>query len=150
MKRLHEYDPLSKEYAELDVNYVDLLAFGCSEESIVAEGVHPNELNIRWEDDMENPKEQIRIFIKNGGTEKEWAESVDLSDPIELSHKDGKLYIEDGHHRYTAAKILNKRLAVAAVTFRDNPYIYAVKQNELRKAINDLPTGKNTKITPLL
>jgi len=128
MKKLYEYDPTSKEYADLSVADVDRMAFGFAEEDITE--IMPGKLNIRWHDDMLNPEEAIRIHVKNGGTREGWAKTVDLSEPIQLSHKGGKLFIEDGHHRYTAAKILNHKLLVDEVVFRDNPYVYAVNEHK--------------------
>ena len=37
-----------------------------------------------------------------------WAKGVDLTEPIDVSFEKNSFYIEDGHHRYYAAKILNK------------------------------------------
>lgn len=43
----------------------------------------------------------------------EWAKTIDLSEPINATlFSDGQIIIQDGHHRYLAAKILNKPLNV--------------------------------------
>lgn len=94
----------------ISIETLDRLAFGFSEDDIKT--IHPKELKIKWDLDLENVKHEIK---QSGLTPKQWASKVDLSEPIEVSywedddHERG-FYIEDGHHRYTAAKILNKEL----------------------------------------
>lgn len=126
--KLCDFDPTSKEYAELSIDEVDRMAFGFCDSDIKT--ISPEKLNVRWHADMENPKTAIKNFISNGGTKRGWAESIDLSEPIQLSYKDGKFFIEDGHHRYTAALILGVNLKVDEVIFRDNPWTYSCKINK--------------------
>lgn len=96
----------------ISIETLDRLANGFSEEDIKT--INPNDLKIKWKDDLENVKHQIK---NSGLTPKQWALKVDLTEPIDVSfwgddnHEIG-FYIEDGHHRYTAAKILNKPLNV--------------------------------------
>jgi hypothetical protein len=44
------------------------------------------------------------------------SEKINLSEPIDISYESNgyglKFYLEDGHHRYFAAKTLNKTLNV--------------------------------------
>jgi len=124
-KPLHEYDPLSEEYAALSVDEVDRLAFGFCESDI--QSIDPNQLNIRWKGDIENVEHEVAAFVSGGKGPEDWANAVDLSEPIQLSFEGGKFFIEDGHHRYMAAYILKKRLNVDEVVFKDNPYHYARK-----------------------
>lgn len=96
----------------LSIETLDRLAHGFSEEDIKT--INPNQLRIKWKDDLENVRFEIN---KSGSTPKQWASNVDLSEPIDVSYwEDGRykrgFYIEDGHHRYMAAKILNKPLNV--------------------------------------
>ena len=96
----------------ISIETLDRLAFGFSSEDIKT--INPNDLKVKWKDDLENVKYEIK---KSGLTPKQWASKINLSEPIEVSywgdnkHKIG-FYIEDGHHRYMAAKILNKPLNV--------------------------------------
>ena len=96
----------------LSIEVLDRLAYGFSEEDIKT--LTPNQLKIKWKDDLENVKWEIN---KSGLTPKQWASKVILSEPIDVSyweddtHEKG-FYIEDGNHRYMAAKILNKPLNV--------------------------------------
>lgn len=96
----------------ISIETLDRLAHGFSSEDIKT--INPNDLKVKWKDDLENVKYEIK---KSGLTPKQWASKINLSEPIEVSywgdnkHKIG-FYIEDGHHRYMAAKILNKPLNV--------------------------------------
>lgn len=96
----------------ISIETLNRLAHGFSEEDIKT--LIPNQLKIKWKDDLENVKWEIN---KSGLTPKQWASKINLSEPIDVSywgdnkHKIG-FYIEDGHHRYMAAKILNKPLNV--------------------------------------
>ena len=96
----------------ISIETLDRLAHGFSSEDIKT--INPNDLKVKWKDDLENVKYEIK---KSGLTPKQWASKINLNEPIEVSywgdnkHKIG-FYIEDGHHRYMAAKILNKPLNV--------------------------------------
>lgn len=96
----------------ISIKTLDRLAHGFSEGDIKT--IQPKLLKIRWVDDLENVKWEIN---KSELKPKQWAFKVDLSEPIDVSYwEDDKhnigFYIEDGHHRYMAAKILNKPLNV--------------------------------------
>ena len=97
----------------LSIELLDRLAHGFSEEDIKL--IHPKDLKIKWKTDLENVLYEIK---KSGLTNKQWASKIKLSEPIDVSywedkrHKKG-FYVEDGHHRYVAAKILNKPLNVS-------------------------------------
>jgi hypothetical protein len=55
----------------------------------------------------------IEAASEKGLSKEDWAKSVNLSEPIEATiYNDGELIIQDGHHRWLAASILNKPLAV--------------------------------------
>jgi hypothetical protein len=95
----------------IDIELLDYLTFGFNEDSIKI--LDPNILKIEWKADIEN----VKYEMKNSGlSSKDWARKVNLSEPIDVDYKiiNDKIgfYIQDGHHRYTAAKILNKPLNV--------------------------------------
>ena len=96
----------------ISIETLDRLAHGFSEEDMKT--INPNKLMIKWKDDLENVKYEIK---QSGLTPKQWASKINLNEPIDVSYwgddkyKKG-FYIEDGHHRYVAAKILNKLLNV--------------------------------------
>lgn len=98
----------------IPVELLDKAAHGFSEESIKT--LMPSQLSVRWKDDLENVKWEIE---QQGMAKEQWAKYIDLSEPIDVDYwKDDKLgfkegfYIQDGHHRYYAAKILDKPLNV--------------------------------------
>ncbi len=96
------------------IELLDKAAYGFSADSIKT--LKPEQLKIRWKDDLDNVKWEIE---KQGLTDKQWAQYIDLSEPIDVEYwKDDKegfeegFYISDGHHRYYAAKILGVPLNV--------------------------------------
>jgi hypothetical protein len=102
---------------------LDRAAYGFSESDITT--LMPDQLNIKWFEDLENVKWEIK---HKRLTPRAYALKVDLSEPIEVSYwedleegfKRG-FYIEDGHHRYYAAKILGKPLNVE-LDIKTNPF----------------------------
>ena len=103
------------------VDMLDKWAFGFTEGEV--KKLKPEQLKIRWHEDLDNVKWEIdnTIWEKNNeeGTKENWAKHIDLSEPIDVSYLENKeeglkrgFYIEDGHHRYYAAKILGKPLNV--------------------------------------
>jgi hypothetical protein len=54
--------------------------------------------------------------LKKRFNSKKMGEKINLSEPIDISYESNgyglKFYLEDGHHRYFAAKTLNKTLNV--------------------------------------
>ena len=101
----------------LDVEILDRLAFGFADTDIKT--LLPNQLNIKWKDDLDNVKYEIQ---NSKLSPKQWASKINLSEPIDVSYENNKFYIEDGHHRYLAAKILNKPLNVN-LEINENPTI---------------------------
>jgi hypothetical protein len=98
-----------------DIDSLDEMAFGFSEKSLKT--LSPKDLNIKWKDDLENVEWEIE---KSGKSETEWAKGVNLEEPIDVVFENGKFYVDDGHHRYTAAKILNKDLNID-LEIKDKP-----------------------------
>jgi GNAT superfamily N-acetyltransferase len=98
-----------------DIDSLDEMAFGFSEKSLKT--LSPKDLNIKWKEDMVNVEHVIK---KSGKSETEWAKGVNLEEPIDVVFENGKFYVDDGHHRYTAAKILNKDLNIN-LEIKDKP-----------------------------
>ena len=102
-----------EELEMMPVDDLDRAAFGVAGGDVI--NVSPNKLSVKYLDDMENPKHRFQ----QGGMD--WVESVDLSQPIKVSVDDtGKLKIEDGHHRYFAAKALGRDIS-AEIEIKANP-----------------------------
>ena len=89
------------------IEALDRAAFGFANEDI--KELDPKDLNIQWTGDYENVKSEVE---NSGLSDKEWSKKISLDTPIEVVYKDGKFYIDDGHHRYFAAKTLGKKLKV--------------------------------------
>ncbi len=99
----------------ISIEALDIAAHGFSSDDIKT--LKPEQLNIKWRGDLENVKYEIEHLFKKSNLPrskfiKNWAEKVSLEEPIDVSYEKNKFYIEDGHHRYYAAKILNKPLNV--------------------------------------
>jgi len=107
----------------LSIDELDKAAFGFTAESIKT--LMPEQLKIKWKLDMRNVRLEIIDFCeKNGysipkGT-KIWANNINLTEPIEVSYEKNGFYIEDGHHRFFAAKVRNKPLNVV-LEIKQNP-----------------------------
>lgn len=97
------------------IEVLDRIAFGFSADDIKT--LNPSQLNIKWKVDLDNVYHEIKT---KGIAPKQWASGVDLRQPIEIAYEHGKFFVEDGHHRYVAAKILNKPLNVV-IDIKDNP-----------------------------
>ena len=95
----------------LSIELLDRLAFGFSEKDITT--LNPKDLKIKWKTDYENVIWEIN---RSELTKKQWALNINITQPIDVSYMEYNkkigFYIEDGHHRYVAAKILNKPLYV--------------------------------------
>lgn len=97
------------------IEVLDRIAFGFSADDIKT--LNPSQLNIKWKVDLDNVYHEIKT---NGITPEVWAKRVDLREPIEVAYEHGKFFVEDGHHRYVAAKLTNRHLNVV-VDIKDNP-----------------------------
>ncbi|MDG1949295.1 MAG: hypothetical protein P8J32_00550, partial [bacterium] len=82
----------------IPISMLDKFAFGFSEDSV--KQLNPEQLKIRWHDDLENVKWEI---AQKGVSEEVWAQSVDLSEPIDVDYWENKeegysrgFYIQDG------------------------------------------------------
>lgn len=91
----------------IPIELLDKAAYGFSDSDI--KQLMPKHLNIKWKADLENV---IYEQQKSGLSKIDWAKKIDLSEPIDVTYNGKKFFIEDGHHRYYAAKILNKPLNI--------------------------------------
>ena len=91
----------------LSIEMLDKLAFGFNEEDIKT--LPASILKIKWKDDWKNVLWEVE---KSGLTKKQWSLKINLSEPIDVSYEKDKFYVEDGHHRTFAAKVLKKDLNV--------------------------------------
>lgn len=98
----------------LPIELLDRVAHGFSEEDI--KELSADKINIMWSDDLENVKWEIE---RSGLSKKEWAKKIDLSEPVDVDYMENGnnglkkgFWLQDGHHRYMAAKILRKPLSV--------------------------------------
>jgi len=93
---------------------LDKIAFGFDDNEI--QTVHPNDIYLIY-NDLDNVLQEIQ---QSNLTEIEWAKTINLQEPIDLDFENNQFQLQDGHHRYYAAKILNTPLK-ANVTIKDNP-----------------------------
>lgn len=100
---------------------LDRAAFGFTETDIKT--LMPDQLKIKWKTDWANVKYEIEIAVKKGISKIQWAKTINLTEPIDVVFENGNFYVDDGHHRTYAAKILNKPLNVN-LEIRDNPFKY--------------------------
>ena len=98
-----------------DYDLIDIFCFGFSDETL--NKIDPKILKIIWKDDLENVKYEIS---KSGLSLKKWSEKIDLSEPIDVDFNGKNFILQDGHHRYVAAKTLNKMLNMN-LTIKANP-----------------------------
>jgi hypothetical protein len=105
------------------IEALDRVAFGFAESDIKT--LKPQQLTVKYPGDMENPVFEQK---QSGLSTQQWAKSVNLSEPIEVSYEGGKFNIEDGHHRYYAAKILNMPLKVN-LTIKDKPIAQILEES---------------------
>ncbi|MCK5617444.1 hypothetical protein KAR91_87080, partial [Candidatus Pacearchaeota archaeon] len=97
----------SKEWSELNIDEMDRAAFGFSEEDITT--LEPDQLNIKWQQDYDNVIEEQK---DSGLSREEYARRIDLTEPIEVIYEDRQFKVDDGYHRWFAARVLNKTLNV--------------------------------------
>jgi hypothetical protein len=99
----------------LPIEMLDRLAHGFSEDDL--KELSPKDLNIKWKDDWDNVKWEVK---KSGLSPKKWSQKINLTEPIDVVFENGKFFIDDGHHRFFAAKTLNKSLPIN-LEIKDNP-----------------------------
>jgi len=129
--------PREKQYDEqeliaMDIDELDQLAFGYQGDQQIE--VDPWGLHV-YLTDMENAEHKFDLWGMD------WVRSVDLSEPIQVSIRgDGKLWLEDGHHRTFCARRRNEKLQ-AIVEIKANPVLCILNRQEKRKKdLDDSPS----------
>lgn len=111
---------------------LDRIAFGLARGDKIS--IPPDVLKIVHHDDLENVYYEMK---HKGLTPQEYAQTFDLTKPVEISIRDGKKVLDDGHHRYVAAKIRGAQLP-AVVDIHDNP-IEHIYKNAIEKGLDVHP-----------
>lgn len=125
MKRLRDIIESKKTRDELErmnIDDLDQMAFGHKDGDHVS--LHPSKIKIVHHGDLINPQHKFR---QHG---MKWVKSVSFDEPVEVSvHDRGVYHLEDGHHRYFAAKKLNRPLN-ARLTIKGKPINRILKDQE--------------------
>lgn len=117
-----------QELERMSIDDLDRAAYGYAEGDKAT--IHPKDINIIYKDDLLNPQDKF----KKGGMD--WAKSVDRSDPVKVSmSQDGKITLEDGHHRWFAAEKLNEPLKVEFERIKGKP-IEKILNSELHQKLS--------------
>lgn len=99
---------------------LDIAAFGFDDS---LNEINPKDLHIKWKEDYENVLWEVK---KSGLSPEQWSTKINLNKPIDVFFEDlghgNKFYIEDGHHRYFAAKTLKKILKMT-LEIKVNPIV---------------------------
>jgi hypothetical protein len=104
------------------------MAFGVACGDVVT--LSPNDIHIKYPGDLENPEHKFR---KLGMT---WVRSVDLSEPVKVCINDKGWYeLEDGHHRWYAARKLGVTLR-AEVDIKANSINFILSRQEAHEAVS--------------
>ncbi len=91
-----------EELERMDIDDLDRMAFGVIDDQIIT--LSPDQIHLKY-DDIENAEYKYKL----GGMK--WVRSVSFAEPVEVSvNNDGRFELEDGHHRYFAAKKLGRKL----------------------------------------
>lgn len=96
--------------AGLDTDELDRVAFG------VTQGVQRlplAKLEVRYDADLEQAEYAVDREPDR------WKPYLD--EPIEVTLRDGRLHIEEGHHRYVTAKRMGLDSVLVDLTISDNP-----------------------------
>ncbi len=94
---------------------LDRAAWGFTDEDITT--LMPSQLHIKWKEDWKNVRWEQQ---QSGLSPIAWSKRIDLSEPIDVVYENDKFFIDDGHHRFFAAKVLKKPLNVS-LTIKQNP-----------------------------
>lgn len=107
---------LRRELERVEIDTLDRWAFGVAGDDVIT--VKPRDLAIVHLDDLDNAVYQAGRYP---GGQAAWAKSVSLEEPVEISvTTPGQFVLEDGHHRYLAAKLL-KRSLTGKVSIKGKP-----------------------------
>ena len=100
------------------IEALDRAAFGFADSDIKT--LMPNQLKIKWKQDWENVKQEQ---LNSGLSKLQYAKKINLTEPIDVVYERGNFYVDDGHHRLFAARVLNKPLNVN-LTIEESPLKY--------------------------
>ena len=107
----------------MEIDALDRLAFGVAGGDVVS--LLPDQIKIIYVCDLGNPQDK---FDRQGMV---WANSVDLSTPVEVSvNNEGEFCLEDGHHRWFAAQKTHRTLT-ASVEIKGKPIERILHQQEI-------------------
>jgi len=107
---------LRRELERLDVDTLDRWAFGVVGDEVLR--LDPGELMIVHVDDLANARHQAD---RHPGGSLRWARRVSLKEPVDVIVDDrGDLLLDDGHHRYLAARLSGRKLS-AKIIVRGRP-----------------------------
>lgn len=110
----HTRDLTGDEMEAMDIDVLDMLAYGVKGDDIVE--LLPDDIHIKYTD-LENPEYR---FEKEGMA---WVNSVSFETPVDVSvAQNGTPELEDGHHRWFAAKKLGRKLK-AKIEIKGNPIL---------------------------
>jgi hypothetical protein len=104
-----------KEWADLSIDEIDRAAFGFAASDVKT--LSPEQLSVKWVEDQVN----VDAEIAAAASPEAWARGIDLSEPIDVVFEGGSFKVDDGHHRWNAAKIRGVDLPVD-VSIRDKPH----------------------------
>jgi hypothetical protein len=114
-QRFDNYKDLLKSSGFSDFG-LNLFFYGFTENSV--KQLYPKDIKIKWKDDLENVYYEIR---HSKLTPKEWSKKINLTEPVDVIFENNNFFLDDGHHRYVAAKTLKKQLNVN-LDIRNNPF----------------------------
>lgn len=102
---------LRRELERVDVDTLDRWAFGVAGDEVLR--VDPDELTVVHADDLANAQHQAD---RHPGGPVRWARRVSLKEPVDVIVDDrGEFLLDDGHHRYLAARLSGRKLSAKIV-----------------------------------
>lgn len=123
-------EQLRRDLEQVDIDKLDRWAFGVIGDEIIK--LDPKDVTIVHQADLENAKHQASRY---SGGPKIWGASVSLGDPVDVSvTRHGEFVLEDGHHRYLAAKLTGRKLK-AKVTVKGKPIEHLLKEAKLDREV---------------
>lgn len=119
-----------EELERLPVDVLDHMAFG------ITEGVHELPLDviqIKYKDDYQNAVEEINEGL--------WEPQEGIEDePVDVSLERGVYWLEDGHHRFVASKLMGRDRILANLSIKDNPVrVLMQKRTSAQRKVQGAP-----------
>lgn len=116
---------LRRELERLDIDQLDRWAFGVIGDQIIK--IDPKDIAVVHFDDLDNAKHQADRYP---GGRKAWARGFTFDEPVDISVTEpGAFVLEDGHHRYLAAKTLGRKLP-AKIRIKGKPIEVLLAQSK--------------------